>query len=272
MFSEFGLLLRRLRLAEAAYYAAMLASMARNFIPNRRFDRAHPELVTPPDALLFETGTTTNHELYWRGGQGRARLIFSLLDAHLPNGGAPVRVCEWGCGPGRVIRHLPSTQGPRPVVAFGTDYSPRSIAWCVTHIPNVTFSVNRLEPPLAFDDNTFDCVYSFSVFTHLPLDLQRRWVDEHLRVLRPGGLLIFTVHGDAYRSRLTPAEQAEYDRTGIVMRSGVAEGGPWYTTYQQPAQVERDLVRGLEVLHRQVFSDPQRPAQDIWAVRKPLGA
>jgi SAM-dependent methyltransferase len=266
---EIGLAIRRLGLTEFTYNAAILWSTLNNFSANRRFDRAHPELVAPPAALLFETGGTTSHAVYWTGGQERAGFIRGLLDTYLTE--KTLRVCEWGCGVGRVIRHLSSTEGPRSVVAFGTDYNPRSIEWCKKHIPNVTFRANNLEPPLPIADSALDCIYSFSVFTHLPLDLQRRWLDDHLRVVGPGGIVMFTVHGDSYRSKLTPVEQVEYERTGIVVRAGVAEGRPWYTTYQEPAQVQRDLIGGLEIVHRELFTDTRQPAQDIWVVRKPSG-
>ncbi|MEY2430364.1 MAG: hypothetical protein QOC92_89 [Acidimicrobiaceae bacterium] len=248
----------------------MLADGAKNLIANRRFDREHPNTPQPPFDLLFETQTTTSHARYLTGGRERASFILSMIEEHLPPG--PVRVCEWGCGPGRVIRHLPSIDKSRAITAFGTDYNPMSIKWCNEHIPDVTFRLNALEPPLPFDDGAFDCLYSFSVYTHLPPALQRRWLDENLRVVRPGGIVIMTLHGDSYRRRLVDTELETYDATGIVVRAGVSAGGPWYTTYQRPDQVERELLNGLDVIRRETYPDTGIVLQDVWAVRKPLAA
>jgi SAM-dependent methyltransferase len=261
-----ALALRRARLIGPAYQLAMRANFVINIPSNRRFRRDHPGLAMPPASLMFETQTATDYERYWSGGRERANFVMNLFDQHLPSG--PLRVCEWGCGPGRVIRHLPTFEGERTVEAFGTDYSPESIEWCSAHIPDVTFRLNSLEPPLPFEDNAFDALYSFSVYTHLAPDLQRLWLAENLRVVRPGGIVLFTVHGDSYRSRLVGNELEEYERTGVVVRAGVDEGGPWFTTYQSPEQVERELVKDSEILHREVY-ESGHSRQDVWAVRKP---
>lgn len=56
-------------------------------------------------------------------------------------------------------------------------------------MPNVTFH-RAVVPPLAFTDNSFDCVISFQVIEHIRRD--REFVREIHRVLRPGGRFILT--------------------------------------------------------------------------------
>ena len=98
--------------------------------------------------------------------------------------------------------------------------------------------------------------------------LQKRWFADNLRVVRPGGIVMLSVHGESYRRRLSAAELREYDAKGVVIRAGVGEGGPWYTTYQTPQQVEHELLAGQEIVYRVNFTDPARPLQDTWVVRK----
>jgi SAM-dependent methyltransferase len=53
-----------------------------------------------------------------------------------------------------------------------------------------------LNPPLPFaEDNSFDLVYAFSVFTHIPAEHQEAWLLEMKRILKPGGFLVCTVAG-----------------------------------------------------------------------------
>lgn len=55
--------------------------------------------------------------------------------------------------------------------------------------------LHRIDPlgRLPYSDNFFDLVYAYSVFTHLPEDIQDHWLREIARTLKPGGLLIATV-------------------------------------------------------------------------------
>ncbi len=262
-----GYQIRKAGLLPAAYRGAMGADVVRHALANRRFTRNNPAFAVPPLEYLFETQTTTDLLRFQLGGVERAQYILRTAVEHVAS--ETLRICEWGCGPGRVVQHLPHLDSSRRVEAFGTDYSERLIEWCQTNIADVTFAKNRLEPPLPFDDASFEMVYSFSVYTHLSPEVQKHWLDEHLRVVRPGGIVLFTVHGDAYRTRLVPAELRAYEERGYVVRAGVDEGGPWYTTYQQPEQVERDLVGDLDVLHRHLNREGAGRVQDVWVVRRP---
>src|SRR5438046_259041 len=79
-----------------------------------------------------------------------------------------------------------------------------AVTWCRKYLPFVEASVNQPTPPLIYQDESFDLIYAFSVLTHLPIKSQIAWRDEFARVLRPGGRLLLSLHGDAYLESLSP--------------------------------------------------------------------
>lgn len=100
-------------------------------------------------------------------------------------------VLDWGVGCGRVARHLAPALGP---AFFGCDIDADNVAWCSANLPG-SYVPTRLEPSLPYADGTFDVVYGVSVFTHLRSEWELRWLEELHRVLRPGGTMLVTVHG-----------------------------------------------------------------------------
>jgi SAM-dependent methyltransferase len=236
----------------------------RNYRDNRAVRRANPTVAFPPTHLLWVTSPSTSLRTYLTGSEA-ARNYLAIARAHLPE---LQRVLEFGCGNACIIRHIPDLS---PAVrAYGSDYDPDLIRWCRANVPNVEFTLNSLEPPLDYPDGFFDFVYSRSVYTHLPADLQARWLAEQLRVTRPGGLILLTVHGDAYRHRVTTDELTDYSERGVVEHSTKDVGGPWFTTFNSPAYMESELLAGLEIVHRDVLPETARGLrQDLWVVRKP---
>jgi SAM-dependent methyltransferase len=130
-------------------------------------------------------------------------------------------VLDFGCGCGRVMRRWANMAGP---TFYGSDYNPKFIAWCRENLPFARFEVNGLAPPLPFADGQFDLVYALSVFTHLTEPLQRQWIAELRRVIKPGGLILFSTRGDAWAWKLEPEERARYDTGEVVIRYGDVAG------------------------------------------------
>ena len=102
-------------------------------------------------------------------------------------------IFDFGCGCGRLTRYLGVTDYIR---TFASDINPGLVEWCRANLSTVDTRLNGEKPPLPFDGAAFDCCYSLSIFTHLPEDLVKLWLDEIARVVRPGGLFAFTTHGE----------------------------------------------------------------------------
>ncbi|MDQ6605747.1 MAG: class I SAM-dependent methyltransferase [Actinomycetota bacterium] len=189
------------------------------------------------------------------------------------------RILDFGCGPGRVMRHLgPLAAGSQ---LHGVDVDPDSIAWCAEHIGFAKFVIGPHEPPLPYADGQFDLVYNHSVFTHIDERRQDLWLAELARVLAPGGIALLTVHStrqwnqalgyfgqagedvDAYKVRLA--------RDGILFISDDAYvGSPhpeWYhSTFHAPWYVHRHWARFFTV---RAYIPEGADTQDMVVLERP---
>ena len=77
---------------------------------------------------------------------------------------------------------------------YGVDVNKDGIDWCLENISS-NFSVSQLDPPLHFENNYFSAVYGVSILTHLSLEDQRYWIEESIRITRPGGIIVLSYHG-----------------------------------------------------------------------------
>jgi SAM-dependent methyltransferase len=102
-------------------------------------------------------------------------------------------VLDFGCGCGRVLRHL-SDLAPS-VALHGCDTDGDALAWAREYLDFARFVHNGAVPPLPYDDATFDLVLNHSVFTHLPEDYQDLWLEELRRITARGAWLVLSVAG-----------------------------------------------------------------------------
>jgi SAM-dependent methyltransferase len=236
------------------------------------FVRAHGAEPLPPDDLAYDAYGMLDWPVYWTSGLEIATHLRAILVQEI-SGPGPRRVLEWGCGPARIVRHLPALLSGAPAwEILGSDFNPGTVRWCGRHIEGVTFVENRLEPPLRLPPSSLDAVYCISVLTHLSEAMHLAWVRELGRVLRPGGVLIASLHGQTARERLLPDERRRYDDGRLVVRGGLAEGRRTYVAYHPPAFVRAVLFRDFEVIRHEVAPVPSLSLQDLWIVRRPARA
>lgn len=255
--------LRRMGMLEPVDRLRLCWFAARNFRSNASFCRAHPEFVPPPLAVMHDAYGSVSYCLYWQGGKLLSGYLANLILKHCPR---PNRILEWGCGPARILRHLPALL-PDEAQFFGTDFNQRTIDWCQRTFRGPTFRTNDLSPPLSFPDRSFDVVFAVSVLTHLSLEQQHAWLQELCRILVPGGSLILTTHGQRFAKVLLPAEYADFQRAGYVVRSGVQEGKLRYLSFHHPRYAAARLFAGLEICEH-ITGCPVTD-QDVWVLRNP---
>jgi SAM-dependent methyltransferase len=165
-------------------------------LPSRLRD---PERRKEPWEMLHHVGSN-----YRATGQHALNILraYANLDPH-------DRVLDIGCGNGRVtspLVHALSTEGGY----IGFDVSRAAIRYCRrrfrTERPDFQFyhldihngvynprgAVAELEARFPCTDGAITLAFANSVFTHLPLETIRHYLNETRRVLAPGGRAAFT--------------------------------------------------------------------------------
>ncbi len=120
--------------------------------------------------------------------------ITSVIKKHRGTETQNWSILDFGCSSGRVLRHFENEHRSMNWKLYGCDVQAKAVEWMRQHLPQ-HFNVisNSILPHLPFEDRAFDCIYGFSVFTHIKYQWDF-WLMELRRVLKPGGLLIQTIH------------------------------------------------------------------------------
>ena len=133
------------------------------------------------------------------------------LAVEIDNGGC---ILDFGCGCGRVISWFQDLHSDSKF--YGTDIDSEAITWCQEHLSDRgNFQVNEAMPPLPYSDEFFDLVYSISIFTHLPEDMQFAWLKELQRVCKRGAYLLLTVHGANLFPATIESVKSEFEQKGF---------------------------------------------------------
>ncbi len=175
--------------------------------------------LPPPGKVGMVTGGQSPSG-YMESGELAAKRMRGMLESNglaMKDFGA---VLDFGCGVGRIIRYWHDLEGPE---LHGTDYNPDLTAWCQENLTFADFKTNDLVGKLDYEDESFDFIYLWSVFTHLTEEQQRFWMDKYARILKPGGHLFFTTTGEFFveNAHALPPEQMEELRKGnlVLIRS-----------------------------------------------------
>ncbi len=186
------------------------------------------EVPIPPDDLSAHMrqgpASWREREAYLERGRQSRRAIEGALPDEWSWAGKTV--LDFGCGPGRAIRHL-AEEAPECEL-WGSDISAPCIEWNSRHLsPSLSFVVNDELPPLPFPDGKFDLVYALSVFTHIS-DTWADWVLEIDRILAPGGRLVATFMGEGMSEAVAgePWDERNVGMNVFVPGQGWDRGGP----------------------------------------------
>lgn len=258
-------LLRRFGLIYFTDWLRFYHQKYKNIQINSTFKKKHPDVKLPSDYLMYES-FQINYYKYYNGGLDMAKWLTDHFKKHIDL--KDKRVLDWGCGPGRIIRHLPAVMNNN-CAFFGTDYNENSIAWCSKNLPEIQFNKNELTAKLPYNTDAMDVIYGISIFTHLSEQMHYDWFNELHRVLKPGGIMLLSTQGDNFKLKLTEPEVFQYNKGEIVVRGNVKEGHRTYSAFHPNGFME-SLFAAVDILEHvvQTSDDKNWVPQDLWIIKK----
>lgn len=174
--------------------------------------RRIPDLPGPIHPLdpFFDPGLP---EHYARSGAEGA----ALAAAHLEE--APARILDFGCGHGRVLRHLAQRWRKAEVVAADVDED--AVRFCAEQLGATPLVVSpRAAPPALLP--SYELIWAGSVFSHLAPEVWAGRLRTLLACLAPGGQLVLTTHGPSCLEHPElyavppPVEPARLEAEGVL--------------------------------------------------------
>jgi SAM-dependent methyltransferase len=226
------------------------------------------DLPLPPAKLRVLVCGSADPEYFLDAGRRHAELFQTMVTRAGVDPSDWTAVLDFGVGCGRVARWWAGVPGP---AIYGCDPNPELAHWTRAHLPFVNAAVSEQDPPLPYADDSFDFVYALSIFTHLGERHSLPWMAELRRIIKPGGLLLLTVAGEAYRDRLERDEGTRYDRGEEVVQFDTARGTNLCIAYHSPAYMEHKVLVGFELVDTLPASQSgdARMPQDCYLVRVP---
>ena len=229
----------------------------------------------PPPRLRRRVSGNTDASAF----EGQAAVFLRDAAAALRRQGADVgaarSVLDFGCGPGRLLRHLVGLLPDAEMT--GVDVDPEPIAWLAANLSRARAATVPELPPTELPPDAYDLVIAFSVFTHLDARRQDAWLAELARVTAPGGHALVTVHGDTFvelvrqhpLSEIPAAAAAELTSAGMGYWPGASDELPdWYGVAVHTSAYVRDhWSRWFDVLD--VVPGGAQVTHDLVVMRRP---
>jgi len=182
-------------------------------------DSHNPESpLVPPAKLRHRVHGSLDKESFLQTGDILAQNIRDLCAIVKRDIYSFESVLDFGCGSGRVIRNF--KDAPPSCQFYGTDIDVELVSWCKKNLPNIRWSTNDYLPPLPFSSDTFDLIYSISVFTHLDEKYQHLWLSELQRIAKPGATIILSACGEHIINMLPSSYQAKIQPDGFMFIKG----------------------------------------------------
>jgi ubiquinone/menaquinone biosynthesis C-methylase UbiE len=197
--------------------------------------------------VAFGRRDQDNEEFFESAAEVVRGLEWELRRMPQPANSRARRALEIGCGPGRLLRPMSKHFGE----IHGIDVSDEMIARARANLRGIPHahvhhtSGADLSP---FADESFDFVYSYAVFQHIPSrEVVMQYLSEAHRVLKPGGLLRVQINGlddtakqyDTWSGvRISAAEVRQYARDygmQLLALEGARTQYMWTTMRKRPS-------------------------------------
>lgn len=224
-------------------------------------DERYP--LPPTEMRLLSAGYTAADRFVLSGSKG-LQWLSEIVAKHGAVLDAEDDVLDFGCGAGRYVRHLGDHDGR----IVGIDYNPYLLAWTKGNLRFARFEVCGSRPPTAEPDASFGLIFAVDVFSHLDGSLQRPWFDELARLLRPGGLLVLTVHGASQTTHLPANLRRAFGLGDLAVWQPELSGTNACGAFHPKAYVERVFAERLPLVEF-IQGGADDVHQDVAVFRKP---
>ncbi len=145
-------------------------------------------LPFPSPDLQLRNNATSDDWYHFGGGTFAAKLpdVIKRYDTRSPNDFRSV--LDWGCGTGRITRHLPAIFPHATITAV--DIDSEAIHWMQATTPGIDCKLSPPNPPMPIRDGSIDLVISHSVFSHIDENSAFKWLEDLHRITAPNGLVL----------------------------------------------------------------------------------
>jgi len=208
-------------------------------------------------------------EGYLDSGYETMKIIMDYITKFNPSLLSNNKVLDYGCGHGRIMRHI--TGNLKPSLLVGADVWDGAIKFCSEEFDSKPFLISN-ENHITNLGEKFDIIISISVFSHLPPHRFHENLKSLSLSLNDEGLLFFTTHGDFHR-----------ELKNVTLENGYFYGqvgkNPNHTDGRLPGDeysfmcVTKDFVEkqledvGLKLLE---FKETGITSQDLYMAKKEL--
>ncbi len=163
-----------------------------NHFSNRHFSQCN-DIELPPPLLRERVHGTMDVRSFIKVGRNCVRDLTLVLQKNGKNWREFPMVLDFGCGCGRILRHLKEFSHLSRF--YGIDMDREAIEWCQKKMGFAQFNTNNPLPPLNLPHKTFDLIFAVSVFTHLDEKDQFAWLTELHRIAKEKALILITTEG-----------------------------------------------------------------------------
>ena len=176
--------------------------------------------------MLFDTSERAIED-YLRAGRSAVDNIEHALSEASRDFASVRSLLDFGCGHGRVLRQLRPRIPQARVTACDVDAG--GVKFCAAEFGAEgivsSWKIERIRL------GSYDLIWSGSVFTHLDAYGGDRLLTKLAAALEPGGVLVFSVHGDFSLDGLEHLYGAIYAEEAEEIRRQVAEEGIAFRPY-----------------------------------------
>ncbi|MDR1129577.1 MAG: class I SAM-dependent methyltransferase, partial [Prevotellaceae bacterium] len=135
--SRISLLLRQFRIIRIFDKIFFSICYIKTYKKRKAFKKSNPNAILPPAYYIYETFGLDYNQFYTLNDEA-AKWLISFFEKYKSL--HEINILDWGCGPGRIIRQMPSLLD-KTCQCYGTDYNSKYIEWCSKNIPEVTFKL-----------------------------------------------------------------------------------------------------------------------------------